>query len=78
MRKILLLVVLSFLLSGCGLTLKQLREMPPANEKRINKDANCVYAKTKGFAFDKQPLQIFAQLIWQSNWDETEKEGEIF
>lgn len=79
-RNILWLLALLAILGtgGCGPTLKQLREMPSSNEKRISKDGNCVYVKTKGFAFDKQPHSIFAQLIWQSSWDDTEKTGEIF
>lgn len=78
MKKILIVAALSLLLGGCGPTLQQLREMPALNEKHINKDANCVYSKTKIFASGNQPNFLLPQFIWQANWDETEKSGEIF
>lgn len=76
LRSLLLMALLGS--GGCGTTLQQIRAMPPLHEKHINKDANCVYSKTKSFAFGNQPHFLLPQFIWQSNWDETEKSGEIF
>lgn len=63
--------------SGCGATLKELRQSPP-QAKTSDREPACVYARIQRAAMEEQTCDICAQLVWTGNWDPTMNEGIVY
>ena len=72
----LFLISIAVLIMSCT-TLQELRTLPPQT-KELKKDAFCVYSKLTGNAITKQTCPLCAKIIWNSNWNPINKNGEIF